>query len=170
MQVLHAFLASKLATLTRHFENDLSVCGVVLWLLQLHLEDVHVAALRAEVSPEAAAEPALQERLVCALLRRYHAVIDYRSAVLLFGQHGHPRLQLFAMELYGRHVDAFHLTLPGTALMRTPAPSTLPAPSLTPPLLHALAPRLLRLTLRSTFTSALARGTGQAHAAPRMRT
>lgn len=114
LQVLQAFLLSKLQTLTRHFENDLSVCGIVTWLLRLHLEDLHVATMRAAVSTEAVAEPGVEQVKICALLRRHKAVVDYRTVLDLFGQHGHPKLQLFVMDLYGRHVDAFNMALHGT--------------------------------------------------------
>jgi hypothetical protein len=113
VQVLQAFLLSKLQTLTRYFENDLSVCGIVTWLLRLHLEDLHVASMRAAVSSEASAEPGIEQAKICALLKRHQAVIDYRTVLDLFGEHGHPKLQLFVMDLYGRHVDAFNMALNG---------------------------------------------------------
>lgn len=113
MQVLQAFLLSKLQTLTRHFENDLSVCGIVTWLLRLHLEDLHVATMRADVSAEASGEPAVEQARICALIRRHQAVVDYRTVLDLFRQHGHPKLQLFVMDLYGRHVDSFNMALQG---------------------------------------------------------
>lgn len=116
VQVLQEFLLSKLQTLTRHFENDLSVCGIVTWLLRLHLEDLHVATMRAAVSAEASAEPGVEQAKICALLRRHKAVVDYRTVLDLFGQHGHPKLQLLVMDLYGRHVDAFNMALHGVPL------------------------------------------------------
>eukprot|EP00892_Ulva_mutabilis_P008717 jgi/Ulvmu1/6217/UM028_0073.1 len=112
MQALRTFLVSKLDTLTRNFQSDVSVCGVATWLLQLELQDLHLAQLRATASPsEAASEPSSIRVRICNFLLKHKDALESRIVLEMIAQHSAPALLLYAFELYGLHVQAFHVAV-----------------------------------------------------------
>lgn len=117
VQELRAYLESKLETLTRNFQSDVSVCGVASWLLELNLHDLHLAQLRAAAAPiEAGEEPSIVQANVCKFLLKHRDVLESRVVLEMLAQHTAPSLLLYALELYGMHVHAFHVAVTGAAL------------------------------------------------------
>lgn len=117
LQELKTYLWSKLETLTRNFQHDVSVCGVAAWLLELHLGDLHLAQLRSAAAPnEAGSEPGVVQARICSFLLRYRDALDSRVVLEILGQHGTPSLLLYGMELYGMHVQAFHVAVRGVLI------------------------------------------------------
>lgn len=114
VQELRAYLASKLETLTRNFQSDVSVCGVAAWLLELELHDLHVCQLRAAAAPaEAGEEPSGVQARICNFLLKHRDVLESRVVLEMLAQHTAPSLLLYALELYGMHVQAFHVAVRG---------------------------------------------------------
>lgn len=114
LQELRAYLVSKLDTLTRNFQHDVSVCGVATWLLQLHLQDLHLAQLRAGAAPaEAASEPDSIQAHICSFLLKHRESLESRIVLEMLAQHSAPTLLLYAFELYGLHVQAFQVAVRG---------------------------------------------------------